>query len=69
MNNENVIHFEDDISFELKPESGDTVVWPDKDKTLLGRLIFQPILEMTAVIALVYLINLITNSLHVGLLS
>merc|ERR1712223_1701875 len=33
---ENVVNFNDDISFELKPESGDTVVWPDKDKTLLG---------------------------------
>ena len=26
----------ENITFELKPESGDAVVWPDKDKTLLG---------------------------------
>ena len=51
MNNpENVVNFKDDISFELKPESGDTVVWPDKDKTLLGRLLFQPMFEMTVMI-------------------
>jgi len=39
-NPENVVNFKDDISFELKPESGDTVVWPDKDKTLLGPTLY-----------------------------
>ena len=47
---ENVVNFKDDISFELKPESGDTVVWPDKDKTLLGRLLFQALFKMTVLI-------------------
>ena len=36
------VSFLSDISFELKPKSGDAVVWPEEDKTLLTPKGFYP---------------------------